>query len=89
MSKTDVSTAQRHWKNANSKARRQRSAQRERKCLFEMRTFLIVFIIPIPIYSVVAGVGTLLLVGCPSFVEPVLSTRLYKNNSKFEKRKEN
>jgi hypothetical protein len=38
---------------------------------------------------VVAGVGTLLLVGCPSFVEPVLSTRLYKNNSKFEKRKEN
>lgn len=54
-----------------------------------METFLIVFIIPIPIYSVVAGVGTLLLVGCPSFVEPVLSTRLYKNNSKFEKRKEN
>ncbi len=54
-----------------------------------MRAFLIVFIIPIPIYSVVAGVGTLLLVGCPSFVEPVLSTRLYKNNSKFEKRKEN
>lgn len=54
-----------------------------------MGTFLIVFIIPIPIYSVVAGVGTLLLVGCPSFVEPVLSTRLYKNNSKFEKRKEN
>jgi hypothetical protein len=38
---------------------------------------------------VVAGVGTLLLVGCPSFIEPVLSTRLYKNNSKFEKRKEN
>jgi hypothetical protein len=38
---------------------------------------------------VVAGVGTLLLVGCPSFIEPVLFTRLYKNNSRFEKRKEN